>query len=49
MAINGHGISDEEGFIGRSAEETIRNLSKISERGMALVDTTMLQIMLAKQ
>ncbi|NTW88621.1 MAG: serine dehydratase subunit alpha family protein [Desulfobulbaceae bacterium] len=49
MAINGHGISDEEGFIGRSAEDTIRNLSKISERGMALVDTTMLQIMLAKQ
>lgn len=48
MAINGHGISDKEGFIGRSAEETIRNLSKISENGMALVDTTMLQIMLEK-
>jgi len=49
MAINGHGISDKEGFVGRSAEETIRNLSRISERGMALVDTTMLQIMQDKQ
>lgn len=49
MAINGHGISDEEGFVGRSAEETIRNLSKISELGMALVDATMLQIMQAKK
>ena len=48
MAINGHGISEEEGFIGRSAEETIRNLSNISEKGMALVDTTMLRIMQAK-
>jgi len=49
MAINGHGISEEEGFIGRSAEETIRNLSNISEKGMALVDTTMLKIMQAKR
>jgi L-cysteine desulfidase/predicted Fe-Mo cluster-binding NifX family protein len=48
MAINGHGISEKEGFVGRSAEETIRNLSKISELGMAQVDATMLQIMLAK-
>lgn len=45
MALNGHGISEEEGFIGRSAEETIRNLSKISDHGMALVDSTMLKIM----
>lgn len=49
MALYGHGISDEEGFVGRSAEETIRNLSRISERGMALVDDTMLDIMLAKR
>jgi L-cysteine desulfidase len=49
MAINGHGISDEEGFVGQSAEETIRNLNKISELGMALVDATMLQIMQAKK
>ena len=49
MALNGHGISEEEGFVGRSAEETIRNLSKISELGMSLVDATMLQIMQAKK
>lgn len=48
MAINGHGITEEEGFVGRTAEETIQNLSKISAKGMALVDTTMLQIMQSK-
>jgi L-cysteine desulfidase len=49
MAINGHGITEEEGFVGRTAEETIRNLSKISDKGMALVDATMLQIMQSKK
>lgn len=49
MAINGHGITEEEGFVGRTAEETIRNLSKITDMGMALVDATMLQIMQAKK
>ncbi len=48
MALNGHGISDEEGFVGIRAEETIRNLSRISERGMSLVDGIMLEIMLGK-
>ncbi|RJR32703.1 MAG: serine dehydratase subunit alpha family protein [Desulfobacteraceae bacterium] len=48
MAINGHGITAEEGFVGRSAEETIRNISRISEVGMSLVDETMLGIMGSK-
>ncbi len=49
MALNGHGITEEQGFVGRSAEETIKNMSRISEIGMSLVDKTMLGIMLAKK
>lgn len=48
MALNGHGITDEEGFIGKTAEQTIRNLNRITERGMSLVDATMLDIMMEK-
>jgi len=49
MALNSHGITEEEGFVGRSAEETIKNMSRISEIGMSLVDEIMLGIMLAKK
>lgn len=49
MALVGHGITEEEGFVGKHAEETIRNLSRISEIGMAKVDQTMLGIMLEKR
>ena len=45
MALKGHGITEEEGFVGRSAEATIKNMSRISEVGMSLVDETMLGIM----
>ena len=48
MALNGHGITSIEGFVGRTAEETIRNLSRISEVGMAKVDDTMIEIMIEK-
>ncbi len=48
MALNDHGITSVEGFVGRTAEETIQNLSRISEIGMAEVDATMIQIMLEK-
>lgn len=48
MALNNHGITSVEGFIGRTAEETIQNLSRISDIGMAKVDETMIQIMLDK-
>lgn len=48
MALNNHGITSIEGFVGRTAEETIQNLSRISEVGMAGVDATMIQIMLEK-
>ena len=48
MALNGHGITSLEGFIGRTAEETIRNLSRISDLGMSRVDEIMIQIMMDK-
>nr|WP_281242487.1 L-serine ammonia-lyase, iron-sulfur-dependent, subunit alpha [Desulfuromusa kysingii] len=48
MALNDHGITSIEGFIGRTAEETIQNLSRISDVGMAAVDATMIQIMQEK-
>ncbi len=48
MALNDHGITSVEGFIGRTAEETIRNLSRISDIGMEKVDNTMIEIMMEK-
>jgi L-cysteine desulfidase len=45
MAMHNNGITQEEGFVGHTAEETIWNLSKISEVGMAEVDNVMLEIM----
>lgn len=48
MAMNDHGITQEEGFVGKTAEETIWNLSEIGKKGMAGVDDTMLGIMMDK-
>lgn len=48
MALHDHGITRVEGFVGKTAEETIFNLSRISEIGMAMVDHTMLAIMKEK-
>ena len=48
MAINNHGITDKEGFVGKSAEETIYHLSRISKIGMDKADETMLEIMMGK-
>ena len=48
MALNDHGIRETEGFVGRTAEETIRYFSRISRVGMATVDATMLEIMKGK-
>ena len=48
MAINGEGITELEGFIGKTAEETIKNIALISKTGMAKVDRVILEIMSAK-
>ncbi|MDD5658073.1 MAG: L-serine ammonia-lyase, iron-sulfur-dependent, subunit alpha [Elusimicrobia bacterium] len=49
MGLNHYGITEREGFVGRSAEETIQNLGRISKVGMAAVDPTIVAIMLGKQ
>ena len=48
MALNGHGITHSEGFVGRTAEETVAHLGQICHDGMSHVDETMLDIMLDK-
>jgi L-cysteine desulfidase len=48
MAINNHGITEKEGFVGKTAEQTIYHLSQISKIGMGKADDTMLGIMIDK-
>jgi len=48
MAAAGEGITEEEGFIGATAEETIKNIAHISRAGMGGVDRIMLDIMARK-
>jgi L-cysteine desulfidase len=48
MALSGYGISSDDGIIGNSAEESIRNLSKISLEGMGLVDAAVVHILQGK-
>jgi L-cysteine desulfidase len=45
MALAGHGASPADGVIGQSAEESIRNLSRISLEGMGGVDATVVNIL----
>jgi len=48
MALNDYGITSVEGFVGETAEQTIYNLSRISEIGMAKADDVMIDIMTEK-
>jgi L-cysteine desulfidase len=48
MALNNHGISHVEGYVGLTPEDTIRNLSQIGDVGMSLANDTMLDIMIEK-
>ncbi|HRY29265.1 MAG TPA: L-serine ammonia-lyase, iron-sulfur-dependent, subunit alpha [Elusimicrobiota bacterium] len=49
MAARHYGITAIEGFVGHTAEETIRNLAKIATVGMAQVDDTLVDIMRRKR
>jgi L-cysteine desulfidase len=49
MAMDNFGISHLEGFVGKTAEETIYNLSKISIQSMPKVNETIIGIMLDKR
>lgn len=48
MALAGYGVSNDDGVLGRTAEESIVNLSKISLEGMQLVDATVVHILQEK-
>ncbi len=45
MAIKGYGPSVDEGVLGRTAEDSIRNLGRITLEGMFQVDPTVLKIL----
>lgn len=45
MAMNDYGITEVEGFVGKTAEQTIKNLSRISTVGMKAVDPLIVDIM----
>jgi L-cysteine desulfidase len=49
MGMHNYGITEVEGFVGRTAEETIHNLARISTIGMNKVDPMIVDIMLNKQ
>lgn len=44
-ALNGFCISDENGIIGKSAEETMQNLARITKEGMGAANAVILDIM----
>lgn len=49
LAIHGCVVRPIDGIIDQSAEQTIRNLGKISRNGMSSMDPTILEIMLDKR
>lgn len=48
MALGGYGLSTDDGVIGRSVEESIRNISRVSLQGMFSVDPTVVHIIQEK-
>jgi len=45
MALDDYGLTVEDGLVGRTAEESIRNLGRITVEGMLQVDPTILKIL----
>lgn len=45
MALQGYGLPADEGVVGQTAEESIRNLARLSLEGMFPVDPTVLKIL----
>ncbi|MFH1037185.1 MAG: L-serine ammonia-lyase, iron-sulfur-dependent, subunit alpha [PVC group bacterium] len=45
MALSGYGLSGDDGVVGTSPEDSIRNLSRISLEGMFRVDPTVVRIL----
>jgi len=49
MAIHNYGISDQEGFVGKTAEQTISHLNTICNTAMSKVNDAILKIMFEKK
>ena len=49
MALHNYGISDIEGFVGKTAEETINYLNRICHTAMANVNDAIIEIMFEKK
>lgn len=45
MALKGYGLTEDEGVVGHTVEDTIRNLGRITLEGMFHVDPTVLDIL----
>lgn len=48
MALKGYGLTADDGLVGQTVEESLRNLGRITLDGMFRVDPTMLAILRAK-
>ena len=48
MALEGFGLSPADGMVGNTAEDSIRNLSRVTLEGMFSVDPTVLLILREK-
>ena len=45
MALKGYGLSIDDGLVGHTIEDSLRNLGRITREGMFQVDPTMLHIL----
>ncbi|MCC6125003.1 MAG: serine dehydratase subunit alpha family protein [Pirellulales bacterium] len=48
MALKGYGLSADDGLLGRTVEDSLKNLGQITLQGMFRVDSTMLAILKEK-
>jgi L-cysteine desulfidase len=48
MALKGYGLTADDGIVGQTVEESLRNLGRITLEGMFRVDPTMLAILQSK-
>ncbi|NLE39451.1 MAG: hypothetical protein GX621_15625, partial [Pirellulaceae bacterium] len=48
MALEGFGLNVDDGMVGNTAEDTIRNLSQVTLEGMFSVDPAVLRILQQK-
>jgi len=45
MALKGYGVTADDGLVGQTMEESLRNLGRMTLEGMLCVDPTMLTIL----